>query len=185
MIPAFASWLLALIGWRTAYAPPPGPKSVIIVYPHTSNWDFPLGILFRAKHRVPLTWAGKDTLFRGPLKPLLLWLGGLPINRRERTGMVAQLTAAFAAQDALCICIAPEGTRSRTEHWKSGFYHLALEAGVPLGLGFIDYRTRRLGVERWITLSGDAESDLSTFRAYYADMQGLRPEQAGAIRFKS
>ena len=179
-----AGLLLRLLGWRGVYVAPPGPKSVVIVYPHTSNWDFPIGVLFRAWSGLFIHWAGKDTLFRWPLKRAFLWLGGVPINRRERTGMVAQLAEAFAQREDFHFCIAPEGTRSRTDHWKSGFYRLAIKAGVPVGLGFIDYADKRLGVERWITLSGNEAQDLTLIRAYYADKSGLYPEKAGDIRFK-
>lgn len=184
MASCFAGPILRLIGWRTVFTAPPGPKSVVLVYPHTSNWDFPLGVLFKAKHRVVFHWAGKDTLFRWPLRALFLWLGGVPINRRERTGMIAQLVGVFARHESFHLCITPEGTRGMTDHWKSGFYRLALEAGVPVGLGFIDYAGKRIGIERWIELSGNEDDDLALLRAYYADKQALYPEQAGAIRFK-
>ena len=179
-----ASLLPRLLGWRTVYVPPPGPKAVVMVYPHTSNWDFPLGVLFKAKHRLALKWAGKDTLFRWPLKALFLRLGGVPINRRERTGMIEQLNDAFAQSDRLCMCITPEGTRAWTDHWKTGFYRLALAAGVQAGLGFVDFGKKRVGIERWITLSGDEERDLAVFREFYADKQACYPEKAGAIHFK-
>ena len=181
----FSALVLGLLGWQTVFTPPPGPKSVIMVYPHTSNWDFPLGLLFRAKHRFGLHWAGKDTLFRWPSRRLFLWLGGIPINRREPKGQIAQLLEAYARNDSFCLCIAPEGTRSKTDHWKTGFYRLALQADVPLGLAFIDYGKKQIGVERWIKLSGDVEADLELIRAYYADKTALFPEKAGDIRFKS
>ena len=177
--------ILGLAGWRTVYAAPPGPKAVVIVYPHTSNWDFALGLLFKFKHRMPLKWAGKDTLFRWPLRPLFIALGGVPINRRERTGMVKQLLESFAGSERLCLCIAPEGTRSKSDYWKTGFYHLALAAKLPLGLAFIDYGSKQLGVERWITLSGNEAADLAMFRAYYAGKIPRYPERAGEIRFKT
>ena len=180
-------WLAALVlrlaGWRSVYAPPPGPKSVILVYPHTSNWDFPLGVLFSSSHRLNINWAGKDTLFRWPLRRLFLWLGGVPINRRERTGMIGQLAEAFAQNESFQICITPEGTRSKTDHWKTGFYRLAREVGVPVGLAFIDYGNKRIGVDRWVTLSGNEDADLQIFREYYADKTALYPEKAGDIRF--
>ena len=179
-----AGLLLRLIGWRGVYVAPPGPKSVVMVYPHTSNWDFPIGVLFRAWSGLFIHWAGKDTLFRGPLRALFLWLGGVPINRRERTGMIAQLAAQFARNASFHICITPEGTRGHTDHLKSGFYRLATEAGVPLGLGFIDYGAKRVGVERWITLSGDEAADLALLRAYYADIKPLYPGKAGEFRFR-
>ena len=180
----FAAFILGLLGWNTVYAEPPGPKSVVLVYPHTSNWDFPLGILFKACHGVNFHWAGKDSLFRWPLKSLFVRLGGVPINRREATGMIQQLVDVFAQNEQFCICIAPEGTRAKSDHWKTGFYRLALAANVPVGLGFIDYRTKTAGIAQWVTLSGDEKTDLAMLRDFYADKIGLYPENAGDIRFK-
>ena len=182
---ALAAWILRLAGWTSVYVPAPGPKAVIAFYPHTSNWDFPLGVLFRAKHRLQAHWAGKDTLFRGPLRPLFLAMGGIPINRRIATGVVSQLAAEFARNDEFSICIAPEGTRSKTEHWKSGFYRLALEAKVPVGLAFIDYPKKTIGIEHWIHLTGDEAADLEMIRAGYAGKTALFPDQVGEIRFKA
>lgn len=184
MLSRFAILILRLIGWRTVFTPPPGPKSVVLVYPHTSNWDFPLGVLFNARHPIFIHWAGKDTLFRWPLRNFFLWLGGVPINRREPTGMISQLVKAFAQRESFHLGITPEGTRAKTNHWKSGFYRLALEAEVPVGLGFFDYRTKSVGVEHWVTLSGNEETDLAMFRDYYADKTGCYPENAGDICFK-
>ena len=183
MTSRLASLILRLIGWQAVYAAPPGPKSVVVVYPHTSNWDFPLGVLFRAKHRVPMQWAGKDALFRWPFGRFFVWLGGVPINRRQATGMIKQLVDAFAANEVLSLCIAPEGTRSKTDHWKTGFYRLALQADVPVGLAFIDYGKKRVGVERWVRLTGNEESALALFRDYYAGITPRYPGKAGEIRF--
>ena len=179
-----ATLILRLIGWQAVLNPPPAAKTVIMVYPHTSNWDFPLGVLFKAQYRFDVHWAGKDSLFRFPVGRLLEWMGGVPINRRESTGMIGQLVSRFQASDSFHICIAPEGTRSRTDHLKTGFYRLAREADVPLGLAFIDYRAKRVGIERWVVLSGDEAADLAMLRAYYADKKAYDPAKAGAIEFK-
>lgn len=184
MISRLCSMLLRLIGWRTTLTEPPGAKTVVLVYPHTSNWDFPLGLLFRYRHGIFIHWAGKDTLFRWPLRGLFLRLGGVPINRRERTGMIEQLSRVFAHSDSFHLCITPEGTRAKTDHWKSGFYRIALATGVPVGLGFFDYRRKVVGIERWITLSGNEAQDLALLRAYYADKTARHPDQAGDIRFR-
>lgn len=179
-----ARLLLRLFGWTLVWAPPPGPKSVVIAYPHTSNWDFPLTLLWRFATGFPLHWAGKDTMFDNPLGGLFRRWGGVPVNRRERTGLIGQLCREYAERDTFHLAIAPEGTRKRTDHLKSGFYRLALAAGVPVGLGFIDYRTRTLGIGCWLTLTGDEAADLDTLRAFYADKTPLRPAQAGDIRFR-
>ena len=120
-----------------------------------------------------------------PFGGLFRLLGGIPINRRAPNGTIARLTQAFAEQDTIHLCIAPEGTRARAEHWKSGFYHLARTVRVPIGLGFIDYREKCLGIERWIELSGDRDADLAVIRAYYADKSALRVEQASPICFRA
>lgn len=180
----FAALVLRLIGWKSVFTPPPGPKSVVLVYPHTSNWDFPLGVLFKSKHQVAINWAGKDSLFRWPLRSWFLQLGGVPINRREASGMIRQLVGEFEQRDSFCMCITPEGTRSMTDHWKTGFYRLALEAKVPVGLGFMDYGKKEVGIGKWVTLTGDEEADLQMLRDYYADKKAFAPEKAGEIRFK-
>jgi 1-acyl-sn-glycerol-3-phosphate acyltransferase len=178
-----AGALLRLIGWRTVFVPPPRPQSVIIVYPHTSNWDFVVGLLGRAAIRLRCHFAGKDTLFHGPFGAWLRRIGGIPVNRREPTGFVDQLAREFGRRAEFHIVFTPEGTRAKTEYWKTGFYRLALAARVPLGLAFIDYAGREVGVGGWLDLSGDQEADLDRIRAFYAGKRGRRQELAGPIRF--
>ena len=176
--------LLGLFGWRVLLVPPPVPKAVVIFYPHTSNWDFPIGVLARAAVAIPIGFIGKDSLFRPPFGGLFRWLGGIPVNRRERTGFVAALAALFTRRDSLYLAIAPEGTRARRDHWKSGFYRVALAAGVPLGLAFIDYPRREVGILGWLALTGNEAEDLAQLRALYAGKRGRIAENAGDIRFK-
>jgi len=178
-----AGALLRLIGWRAVLVPPPRPQSVIIVYPHTSNWDFVVGLLGRAAIELRCHFAGKDTLFRGPFGAWLRRIGGIPVNRREPTGFVGQLAREFERRAEFHIVFTPEGTRAKTEYWKTGFYRLALAARVPLGLAFIDYARREVGVGGWLDLSGDQEADLDRIRAFYAGKRGRRQELAGPIRF--
>jgi 1-acyl-sn-glycerol-3-phosphate acyltransferase len=138
-------------------------------------------VLVRAVMTVPMNFVGKDTLFRPPFGALFRWLGGIPVNRRVRTGFTTQLVERYRQADTLFIAIAPEGTRSHVKELKSGFYHLAVQAGVPLGLGFIDYRHRELGIGAWIDLSGDPKADMDRVRAFYADRHGRRPALAGGL----
>jgi len=182
VIAALASRILALFGWRVDLVPPPGPKGIIVVYPHTSNWDFPVGYLTKMVMGLPLSFVGKDTLFRWPVGGLLRRMGGIPANRRERSGLIGQLVREFQRRDWMWLAIAPEGTRAHVPHWKSGFYRLALEAGVPVGLAFIDYRTRTVGLREYVRLTGDREADMERIRSAYAGKVGLRPERAGDIR---
>jgi 1-acyl-sn-glycerol-3-phosphate acyltransferase len=176
--------LLRLLGWRVSLVWPPAPKAVVIVYPHTSNWDFIIGILARFAIAIPIGFVGKDTLFRPPFGALFRRLGGIPVNRRRSTGFVDGLIEAFARADSLYLAIAPEGTRSKVDHWKSGFYRVAVAAGVPLGLAFIDYARREVGVEHWLTLTGNEAEDLARIRACYSGKRGKSPDEEGSIRFR-
>jgi 1-acyl-sn-glycerol-3-phosphate acyltransferase len=174
--------LLAARDWKIVFEPLPGPKGVVIVYPHTSNWDFIVGVLYKFAVGLPANWVGKDTLFRWPLGPLFSRIGGIPVNRSRSSGFVRSLLDEFRRRDTMWVALAPEGTRSATDHWKSGFYRIALAAGLPVGLGFIDHATRTVGIDTYITLSGDPDADMQRIRGFYADKQGRRPGNAGQIR---
>jgi len=134
--------LLRLFGWTTSLTWPPEPRGLIMVYPHTSNWDFIIGVLFRVGSGLPAQWMGKDSMFRWPVRKLFVRIGGVPINRRERTGLVTALVEEFQRRDWMWLAIAPEGTRSHADHLKSGFYQVAVAANLPIGLGYIDYGRR-------------------------------------------
>ncbi len=176
--------LLRALGWRVAVTWPAVPRSVIVVYPHTSNWDFAIGYLARLEAGIPVQWIGKDTLFRWPVAGLFRRMGGIPVNRRERTGFIAHLAEEMRRRPWSWIALAPEGTRAHTDHWKSGFYHLALAAGAPVGLAFIDYGARVVGLRDYLELSGDEEADLARIRQAYAGKVGRHPEQASDIRLQ-
>ena len=176
--------LLRLVGWRCVFVPPPVPRGILVVYPHTSNWDFIIGILFKLATGFQVRWLGKDTLFRRPVRALLVRLGGIPVNRRDPSGFVDRLLAEFAASESLWLAMTPEGTRARTDHWKSGFYRIALAGGLCVGLGYIDYATRSVGVDTYLELSGDTAQDFARIRAAYAGKCGLRPQNAGDIRLR-
>jgi 1-acyl-sn-glycerol-3-phosphate acyltransferase len=177
-----ARFILRRLGWTCVDVEPRPERAVLVVYPHTSNWDFPLGLLAKAALPLNARWAGKDTLFRGPLGPPMRRLGGIPVNRRERTGFVARLAAELRDGPPFLLAIAPEGTRSLTPGWKSGFYRIALEARVPLLLATIDYAHKRIGLIGSFTPSGDAERDIAALAERYADCRGLRPELVSPIR---
>lgn len=176
--------VLHAFGWRLILDVPHVERAVIVFYPHTSNWDFVIGLLARFGLNVPVTWAGKDNLFRWPFAGLWRALGGIPVNRREHTGFVAQMTAEFARRKAMLLTIAPEGTRRRTEYWKSGAWRVALAAGVPFGLAFIDFKKKEIGVGGLLALSGDPTQDFAALRAFYADKIARHPEKAGPIMIK-
>jgi len=179
----WAERLLGWFGWRVDVIPPPGPRCIIVVYPHTSNWDFVVGYLAKLAAGLAIEWVGKDALFIAPVAWLLRRMGGIPVNRREPAGFVDQLARELQRRPRMWLAIAPEGTRSYTDRWKSGFYRLALAAKVPVGLAFIDYRARLVGLTTYLDLTGDEAEDLRRIRAVYAGRTGKRPALAGEIRF--
>ena len=184
LLPRFAGWLLRSVGWRVVLARPMPRRCVVIIAPHTSNWDFPIGLFASWMVGAHFRWLGKDTMFDTPMKPLFLRWGGIPVNRRARTGFIEQMTAEFERNEEFPLVIAPEGTRSRTGHWKSGFYHLARAANVPVALAFIDYRRRRVGIGGYVDLTGDVAADMAEIARFYADKVGRRPGHQGPVRLR-
>ena len=176
--------VLRLMGWTSDLVWPPEPRGLILIYPHTSNWDFVIGVLFRIGNGLPAHWMGKDSMFRWPFGGLLRRIGGVPVNRRERTGVIATLVEEFRRRDWMWLAVAPEGTRGHTDHLKSGFYQIALAADLPIGLAAIDYGRRRVSIDTYVRMTGDEQGDLSTLRAYYADKRARVPALAGEIRFR-
>ncbi len=179
-----SAWVLRLIGWRIQTLPALPPKYLIVVAHHTSNWDLPLGLLFLGVTGIKAHFIAKDDLFRGPLGWLLRWLGGIPVNRRSRTNFVDQIAREFEQRDRLAIAITPEGTRSKTDYWKSGFYHIALKANLPVVLGYLDYRRKMVGYGKIMHLTGDIEADLDVIREFFSHVTGKFPHQHGRIRFR-
>jgi 1-acyl-sn-glycerol-3-phosphate acyltransferase len=157
---------------------------VVIFAPHTSNWDFPLLLLLRFGSGKRVSYLAKHTLFRFPFGWLFRATGAIPVLRSEHHALVSKLAQAFRAQPELWLAMSPEGTRAHTDHWKSGFYHIALEAHVPVLLAFIDARRRECGLGELIELTGDVERDLGRIVAFYRDKQGIVPERTSEIRFQ-
>jgi len=180
-----ALWLLALFGWRSVLVWPPEPRGVIIVYPHTSNWDFIIGMLFKIGYGLPANWIGKAEMFPKPFKGLLEWLGGIPLDRSRTTGFLDAMVQEYRRRDWMWVAIAPEGTRSHADHLKSGFYQIAVAAGVPVALGYIDYGSRTVGIDTYLHMTGDRDADLERIRAFYATKRGRHPELAGELRWRS
>jgi 1-acyl-sn-glycerol-3-phosphate acyltransferase len=176
--------LLALAGWRTVLVWPPEPRGVIMVYPHTSNWDFLLGMLFKVGYGLPANWIGKVEMFPWPFTGLLKWLGGIPVDRKRAQGFLDALVDEFRRRDWMWVAIAPEGTRSHTDHLKSGFYQIALAADVPIALGYIDYGTRTVGIDTYLRMTGDRDADMARIREFYAGKRGRWPERAGELRLR-
>jgi 1-acyl-sn-glycerol-3-phosphate acyltransferase len=178
-------WLLSLFGWRTVFAGFPGPKGVVVVYPHTSNWDFVVGMLYRLGYGLSAHWLAKHSLFRWPFAGLLRRLGGIPVDRRAPQGAIVAIAEEFERRDFMWLAVTPEGTRSYTDHWKSGFYQIALAADVPCALGYIDYRGKTVGIDTFLSFEGDAAQDMAKVQAFYSDKQALHPEKASRIRLRA
>ena len=160
--------MLRMLGWRIGPGLPDLPKAVITTAPHSSNWDFPVGIAVVFALRLDVRFVGKVELFRGPLGPLMRWLGGLPVDRKHPVGLVEQTVAMFAEREALLLAMAPEGTRKPVQRWKSGFHRIALAAGVPIVPGYFDNRRKVVGFGAPLHPTGNAEADIAALRAFYA-----------------
>jgi 1-acyl-sn-glycerol-3-phosphate acyltransferase len=144
--------------------------------PHTSNWDFPTGLWVKLALRLEVRFVAKHTLFFWPLGPLLRWLGGIPVDRRAAAGFVDELSRELRDAGKIVLVVAPEGTRKRTEKWKSGFYRIAQEAGVPILLLRFDYPRRLILIGPLFRATGDYESDLAAMRALVEPRMARRPE---------
>ena len=183
MLKAFSRFVLALCGWRCLDLAGRPPRAVLIEYPHTSNWDAFYGLLTNFALGAGVSWMAKDVAFRWPVAGLMKRLGGIPVNRRERTNLAAQMIGEFAVRERFILGITPEGTRSRTPGWRSGFYRIALGAKVPLLLSTIDYARKEAGIIACLELSGDPDKDLMRIAEIYAGRCGRHPELASPIRW--
>lgn len=181
--------VLRAFGWRVRADGLPARQGVIVVYPHTSNWDFVWAMLAKWAIGLPLTFWGKATLFRIPLfGRWLRWLGGIPVVRDAPNGVVGQmaqrLREARERDDFMWLALSPEGTRELTPGWRSGFHQVALQAGVPVVLAYLDYPRREVGLESAWRLSGDPQADLARFALRLQGRTGKRPVLAAPVRLR-
>ena len=172
---AVGQGVLRLMGWRVEGVVPNLPKFVIAVAPHTSNWDFVVGVAAMFALDLRLAFIGKHTLFRGPLAPLLRWMGGIPIDRASAQGVVDDSVEAFKRMERRILVIAPEGTRSRVAHFKSGFLRIARGAGVPVLLASLDYEARCVRLGPAFEPGEDIEEERRKTEAFFAPIRGKRP----------
>ena len=156
-------------GWKLEGARPDCDKFIILGAPHTSNWDFVF--FLGAAHRLGIkpSFMGKHTLFEGPQRRFMLDMGGVPVVRHRRGGYVQSVVDAFAAADELALVVAPEGSRSSNGEWRSGFYHIALGAGVPIVPAWVDHERMRGGIGDPIMPTGDYRADLARIAAFYRE----------------
>jgi len=184
MLERLARGFLRMNGWELEGARPAESRFVLIAAPHTSNWDLAYLLAFGVVAGVKISWMGKDALFRPPLGWLLRPLGGVPVVRDRSRNMVSQMADRFREADELALVVPAEGTRGYVVHWKSGFYHIAREAGVPIVMGYLDYARRRGGFGPALMPSGDVRRDMDEVRDFYWDKKGKFPDLFGEIRLK-
>ena len=172
LIKASCAIILKLRGWKLEGKMPSEPKYVLIGVPHTSNWDLPITLAMAFLFGFDTHWMGKDTLFKSWRGPIMKWLGGIPINRNCKNNMVAQTIKAFNNSDRLVITVPPEGSRSRVDKWKTGFYYIAMGAKVPIALAFLDYRRKAGGFLSTFYPTGDVTADIKKIRSRYVGICG-------------
>ena len=177
ILQALSILVLGLFGWRAVGKVPKDiRKYVIIAAPHTSYWDFPMFLLVVLALRLNLNVFIKHTLFIGPIGWFLSYCGGVPIDRRAAGARVRQTVQEYENNDDMVLLITPEGTRSAQADWKTGFYHIASEAKVPVAVAFVDTAERRAGIDHFITPSGDIDKQMAEIKAFYDTKRGMRPE---------
>ena len=179
-----ARWFLKRGGW-TIDGEAPEPKSfVLIAAPHTSNWDLPYLLAFAALFDIKISWLAKHSLFYPPMGWIMRALGGIPIVRHRNSNVVDAMIEVFKSRQDLVLVVPTEGTRARVEYWKSGFYHIAMGAGVPIVPSYLDYGNKRGGFGPALMPTGDVSADMAYFRELYSDKLGKFPEMFGPVRLK-
>lgn len=183
MLRGLARLILRVGGWTAIGGIPDAPRAVIIAAPHTSNWDAFWGLVYTVSIGVEVHFFAKDSVFWFPLGSLLRGLGGIPIDRRHARSAVQQAIDEFNTEESFYFGLAPEGTRKKMPGWKTGFYRIAEGANVPVYLGVLDYKNKRVGIARRLDLSGDQDADLKVCRDFYSSIEGRWPEKASPVRF--
>ena len=170
---------LKLAGWKIQGTLPSGAeKSVLIAAPHTSNWDLPYTLMVAFSLRLTVYWMGKEQIFRFPFRGLMMWLGGIPVQREKSNNLVAASVEAIkAASGPLQLVVPPEGTRSKTRYWKTGFYHIAVGAQVPIVMAYMDYEKKISGLGPVFEPTGNIEADMAQIKAFYANFKGKNASQ--------
>ncbi len=180
-----AYWYLRLTGWTFAGRLPSATSYVVIGAPHTSNWDF-LAFLAASHHfGFRPRFIGKASLFRPPVGWIMNRLGGIPVDRRATRGLVEQVVQGMKSDPDSVLVVAPEGTRHRSGGWKSGFYHIAAGAGVPIVCAAIDGLAKRVELSGTIHPSGDLQADFQLIADLYEGKSGKRPERRADVRLGS
>jgi 1-acyl-sn-glycerol-3-phosphate acyltransferase len=182
MLSRLSSWLLKILGWTVHAEFPETGKYVLIVAPHTSNWDFPLGILAKTALKLDARWMGKHTLFHWPAGWFFRALGGVPVRRDQALNMIQQMADLFAGPGPMVLALAPEGTRIKKDHWKTGFYHIARAAQVPIAMAYLDYENKEVGLGGTLYPSDDISEVFVQIREFYRNRNGKYREQQSLIQ---
>ncbi len=177
IIKSLCKLAIKLSGWKLEGVPPAELKYVLIAAPHTSNWDFPIALSIAFVYGFDMHWMGKDSLFKSWRGPIMRWMGGIPINRASANNVVAQTIDAFKTKERLVIAVPPEGTRSKVDKWKTGFYYIAMGAEVPIALAFLDYKRKVGGFLSTFHPTGDATGDIEEIRSRYSGISGKHVNQ--------
>ena len=166
-------------GWKVEGSlPPNGQKSVLIAAPHTSNWDLPYTLMTAFILGLDVYWIGKAQIFKPPFRGVMMWLGGIPVDRDKASNLVAASIEAIKTADGpLQLIVPPEGTRSNTRFWKTGFYYIALGAQVPIVMAYMDYEKKQSGLGPVFVPTGDIEADMATIKAFYAPFKGKHADR--------
>ncbi len=185
----FFQWIgrvsFRLAGWRVEGKLPDAPKAVAVVAYHTAQRDFLIALACTFILGIKTNWIAKHTLFRPPLGWFMRAFGGIPVDRRRAHGIVGQVAKIIKERPYILFGVTPEGTRSRTEYWRSGFYRIAVAADVPILLCYLDFKRKVAGVhEELVYPSGDQEADLAKIRAVYEGVTACYPDRVGPIRFR-
>lgn len=169
---------LGLLGWRIEGMFPPIRKIVVVIAPHTSAWDFVVGLAAKLALRLGVSYLAKDSLFRWPLGVIMRRTGGIPVDRSHPHQLVGQMTERFEASDSLLLALAPEGTRSHVDQWKTGFYRIAHGVGVPIVPVALDFGSKAVVIGDPLQPSGDLERDVAELRSFYTPIQARHPRMA-------
>lgn len=172
------------MGWKTDGVRPEARRFILIAAPHTSNWDFVNLLAFASYYELQINWIGKHTLFKPPFGTIMRALGGVAVRRDRRENLVESLATLFENYEDLGLVVPAEGTRRHVDYWKSGFYHIARTAKVPIVMSYLDYTDKRGGFGPGFHPSGDVRKDMDIVRAFYDGKQGKFPELFGPIRLR-
>ena len=181
---AIGWFLLKITGWEAVGGMPKEGRYVLIAAPHTTNWDMPFMIAISWRLNVKIHWIGKKSLFRFPYGWFMKMLGGISVDRTKRQNTVQQISQWMHKRPNVIVVVPPEGSRSKTPFWKSGFYHIAREANVPIALGFLDYANKRGGFGPSFQPTDNPRADMQYLRDFYQPSMGKYPEKFTVPRLK-